>query len=220
MDNYKRGYLKLGVASGLGKKSKCGFTVGTHICGDRNIPFAGSAFEANTESCGSAIDVQKSAVLSQNIQLVQSPEGVIPSTVRFERFDYLTLGWGESFYELYPLVVLAEKGDFALGDWKVDVLTFSHPVALSERGGENIQGTANCVDIGSGFDVEREWERLFLESYDKIVRGIFFELTDTYLKASFDPSIYACVEGLEIGFGPVQCCGSELKVVTQGEGKS
>jgi len=149
------------------------------------------------------IDREQSVVLTHNIELMECPKGVIPSLIRFQRFDDTTFHVGQPLYKFRALVITAPKLIQGTGDWEIDPVWVRYAVAVRQSTREDIKGASDDVDIGTRFDAERERERLFFNRYYDIVRGMRIHLFESYADICLEPRSELVLKGWEIGYGPI-----------------
>jgi hypothetical protein len=199
IDRYDSGRMNIGIIRFFGDETKSGLTIRA------NLPVNGDyvPFSQSEERCDFWFDSQQSAVLPFDIQVMQSPEVVIASVVRFERFEQCSFPYGQLFYEFTPLVFAGQKDFSVLGDRKINFVHPFYAVASSDRVGENIQGASKYVDIGSELNGKVPREGSALRRYNHVMGRIVFQLHDFGINVSVDPSLHSLVEGWKMGVGPI-----------------
>jgi hypothetical protein len=101
-NRYLSGKMNFCWMSPFGEVAKAGFIVSSSVCGRV------SGIEPPTtdiERCYGRDYSQKPLVLPFNIEVMKSPDIVISSLVRFQKFKPLAFGGREPFYELMPFVI-------------------------------------------------------------------------------------------------------------------
>lgn len=208
-DEYVGGVLNFGFFHVLGDQCQEGFTISrTHLpkFGDDELSISG--FPSNAEMRGGVIDSQKSVVFSRDVECMEGKDGVIPSTIRLQRFDDLSHIIGNRPYKFRPFVVPSMEGINAFGDRKVNVVATSYVVAIGDTGRKNIKRCADYIDVSANLDAERERKIALLDRYQKVMRNVRICLFDDHADVVVAPSCQSFFEGWQIGYGPVDACFS------------
>lgn len=203
IDRYLRGELNIGLWAPLGDQPYNGFVVSVREPRRNGGDIGGGTNTLNTKASGDDFGIEASEVFSTDIELMEEPQKVVPSLVRFERFYNPSFGIGESLYEFAPLDSLKCDGVGSNGEVH---LVFSHLVAakpFKEAVCQHIKGATNGVDIDSKFDVEPQGEVFSAEDCQNIVLNMRLRLFDTRVEVIFHPSVELLLKGWEIGYGPV-----------------
>ncbi len=152
------------------------------------------------------IDVDKSPVLAQNVELVQLNQQRVSSRIRFQRFDDRTFGVRQPLYKFMRPILSSREGARAAGDWEIRVFGLTYAVTLGERCGEDIETASNNVDVSAKLNVERERERSFFDRYYQVVSSWRWLLFDNDFDVLAEPSLDPFDEGWQLGFGPINAC--------------
>ena len=101
--------------------------------------------------------------------------------------------------------VHGKKGLFVLCDGEINgnVTVPVYAMSCSKRSGQNVQRTADCIDVSPTLDAEGQRERLFFEQYQEVVLGILFYISNAGMQVGLEPSLQPLLKGWKIGFGPV-----------------
>jgi hypothetical protein len=206
---YLNGDLNMGMFRRLGDQSDGGFVISARRPARRyggNLTHLG----ASSEAIGLGSDLQKPCVFTNNVKLMHGVEQatyvVVPSVVRFQGFDDKSLSIRERLYEFGSLRTTCGEYFISLNDWKVNVINKVLAVTISECHGENVQATADRININSGLDLERQRQRLFLDKHYDVICGITWQVFDDRIRVDIDPSIKASLKGWELGYGPIDGC--------------
>jgi hypothetical protein len=154
-NRYLSGKMNFCWMSPFGEVAKAGFIVSSSVCGRV------SGIEPPTtdiERCYGRDYSQKPLVLPFNIEVMKSPDIVISSLVRFQKFKPLAFGGREPFYELMPFVIPGKETFFAAGDRKVNVVKLSYAVACGNDACHYIEGAPSDIDERPEFDGKRQRE--------------------------------------------------------------
>jgi hypothetical protein len=144
------------------------------------------------------------SVLSHNVKIMEGPEKGVPSVIRFQRFDKLSIGTGKRLYEFGSLVIPCDETGAAFCDRKRDVLgSPRYAVAIGECSSEDIKATADRVDVSASFHIEKARKRCLLAYQKLLVRYMRAWIYDGYFRVFVPPEIESLIEGLEMGYGPI-----------------
>ena len=159
-----------------------------------------------TDITGRSYQIQKSAMLSHNIRVVQGEEQVIPSLVWTEIFDKRLIGARKPLYRFATCVFSETELARAPADRKADTFFPALAVALGKDIGEKVQAAADAVDDSASFGIEDPRQRIPNFDLQNILAGPTIFLGDddiwgVWTNPSSDPSL----EDLELGFGPINC---------------
>lgn len=80
----------------MGEEADCGFlVVHPHPTSSDGNKVLAEAPTRDVKSARVCSDAEQPLMLSQNIELMQGPQKIVPSLVRFQRFDSRSFGRGE-----------------------------------------------------------------------------------------------------------------------------
>jgi hypothetical protein len=145
-------------------------------------------------------------MLPHDVELMETPKRLIPSFIRFQRYDDTAFGEGQPLYEVAPLVISSSECGFATSNGKIGLVRSRYIVATCKRTCEDIEATSNGVDVSPRLDVEAQRERLFLDSYYRIVSSWRWHVFNTHIHVVAQPSFEPFGEGWELGYGPINAC--------------
>jgi hypothetical protein len=148
---------------------------------------------------------EKPFMLPQYVELVQGPNGVIPSLVRFERFDSSAIGSRKPLFAFWSVnsPKWINHAEFGTKDWEMPFMIRSFPVACGERDSQQIEGATQGIDDRTNPRVERERKRNLLNSYKQIISGLRIRLFDNAIGVSLLPFEKAVLQKWDLGFGPI-----------------
>ena len=201
LDRYRKGVSNMGLRCPFPDQSQYGFVLSA-----QPSSLGVSRLDRHPGHPGKdegGLDADQPTMLAQDVQFMEGPKFVVPTLIRFQRFDDVSFGLGKPLYEFSSLVVSPAEREFARSNRKIRVFAVRVAVAICKGGGEEIEGTANGVDIDSHLNVERERERFFFNRYHQIVRGLRVRLFDLGAYIEMDPGAEAMLQRWELGYGPV-----------------
>lgn len=94
-------------------------------------------------------------MLAHDVELMEGPKKLVPSLIRFQRFDEGSFGRGEPFYAFETGERINEVVETAVNR-EVGFRIVRFAVACRERAGENVKATADRFDISSRLNIECE----------------------------------------------------------------
>jgi hypothetical protein len=144
-------------------------------------------------------------MLTQNVKLMKGVQRVVPSVVWFDRFNKFPRSAGQLFYKFIAPIISVGEVPATVGDRKVDLVWEEYWFGLAPIDGpcKNIETAPQGVDVGSGFDVEREREGLFFAQNKYIIDGIRWYLSDDHINVAFEPELKPLLKAWKMGYGPV-----------------
>ena len=148
---------------------------------------------------------QQTFMLPYDVEVMEEPQRLVPSVVRFERFDGGSLFVRKplfSFFVIDPQYWI-DHGEFASEDWKMPIAIRSFAVALGEGARNEIEGASQRVNDRPDPSIERQGKRLFLNSYNQIIARLRVSLTHLAIGASLSPFVEGLLEQWDLGYGPV-----------------
>ncbi len=184
---YEHAEINFGLRMLFGEEANYGFVIS-----------AAHPTTSYSNNMGHDFDCQKTLMLSDNIQKMEGVEKIIPSFVRFQRFDDSSFHGGHGLYKFRPFK--------SISNGEVSLVTVSLAVAVGERHSQNVEATSDSVDVGSSLDLERERETRFFLRYHNIVRNLRWLLFERYVSVLIEPAIESAFEGWQLGFGPIDRC--------------
>jgi|GEM_PF-5358161 len=149
------------------------------------------------------ISLQKSVMLSQDVETMEGVKRFIPSRVRFERFDTGDFSLGKSLF-LFDAFQVSNKTRTESMNGKMGFGIRFYAVALGECGGEQIKSTTNGVNHRSNVCINQWVKRLIGISHKElaaIISGI--RLYDEAIWLSLLPSFKSFLQSWNIGYGPL-----------------
>lgn len=204
IEDYRSGKIEIGLWCSFGVQAQCGFAISGI---QEELPHGGkvviNAKSSEAPARSSRGYGQQRMMFPLDVQLMEGPQGVVPSLVRFQRFDNCSFGVGERLYEFLPLVGLCGERAGVPRDGEINLIGIRYAVALGERGGEDVERTADSVNVRSNLDVERERQRLFFDHHNDIVSSLTFHLFHGYAQIIASPSAQSALKGWQIGHGPI-----------------
>lgn len=207
---YLHGELDLGLLSLGGESQNCGFIISARnpSGSNRSEHFGDVAPSEHGKRARANFRGQQSLVLSNNVELMEGPKKIIPSLVWLQRFDDTSFLGGQGLYKFSPFEAFS-VGDSSsqdagvANDGEVSLVNERLAVAVGESASQNVETATNGVDVCASFDLERDWQRAFLNRHHDIVRGVIWQLFDDHVNVIFEPSIKPLLKNWEIGFGPI-----------------
>jgi hypothetical protein len=203
VDRYREGTCNVGLRRALADECQYGFVISAYPSGGDRMDRASPA--GYSEKCRSRLDSKQSAMLAHDVELMEGPQKVIPSIIRFQRFDDVSFGRGKPLYA-FETGERVDKVVEAAVNREVGFRVLTFAVARRERAGEDIQATANRVDVSPCLDIECQRQRLFFDRYYELVRNIRIRVFEGYFNIEMEPGVDPFVEGWELGYGPVNAC--------------
>lgn len=208
---YLRGEFNLGLLYTLGDETNYGFIwSAAHVAwaGNGGEGFRGVSPARDFNQSRMDIDGYQSLMLSDNVEPMEGVKKVIPSLIRFKRFDDSSFLGGEGLYKFRPFEALASsEGVHKLGvgrrNGKVCVINERMAVAVCQGASENVKAASDSIDVGPRLNLECERQRLFFDRHHHVVRNIFWLFSDGYVYVTLKPSIGSLPEGWEFDYGPV-----------------
>jgi len=201
---YLHGEINLGIRCALGDETNYGFIIAAaHPAGSDWRKRLAQSPGHETQLGGSDFDSQQALMLADNVEQMEGVKKVVPSLVRFQRFDDGLFRCGERLYEFVPFVVPCVEVGSTRSDWKVSVVNQRLAVAVGKGRGENIETAPNGVDVNASLNLERQRQRLFFDRQKDILRSIRWQLFASHVNVVFEPSIQSYLEGWELGYGPI-----------------
>lgn len=204
IEDYCRGKIEIGLWCSFGIEAQCGFAIssieeifphGEEVVVDAK---ASQAPARSPRGYG-----KQRLMLPFDVQLMEGPQIVVPSLIRFQRFDDRSFGIGERLYEFLPLIVPRCERAGIFGDGEINLVGVRHAVALREGGGKDVEGATDGIDVCSHLDVERKRQRLFFDHHYDIVSSMTFQLFHDHAEVVASPSVQSALKGWQIGYGPV-----------------
>ncbi len=205
IDRYVRNELHLVIRSALPDLAQYGFLVEAQRPSRDGDEIAVGGLPADHgQPQGPHLDFQEPSVFPLDVELMEEPKRLVPSLIRFQRFDHLTWQIGEPLYEFRALKPAPGfENHLGLRDRKVMVVGLRYAVAVGERRSHNINAAAQSVDIGPGLDVERARQRSFWDRHYRVIRALRWRLFNTYFDIGPKPCTEAFRETWELGYGPL-----------------
>jgi hypothetical protein len=207
VERYVRGELHIVVRRTLPEQPEYGFLICAQPSGLGFDPhqIAPDLVGVTDDPEGSGVhrNIDKAAVLPFDVKLVEERERLVPSLIRFQRFDTRAFGRRESLYEFGSFVAPGEKFLRAPRDREIRFIWPRYAVAVSERSGENVKATADDIDVRAGLNVESARERAFFDRYYGIVCRWRWHILDVQINVDAQPIIDPFLEGWELGHGPL-----------------
>jgi hypothetical protein len=156
-ERYLRGELNLAACRILSDAPKNGFVLFSG--GVNNFPFEDILHRpgmGDEKILRDDININKSSMLTHDVELVQFKQKRVPSSIRFQRFDDRSLGIGQPLYKFMSPIVSGSKGGGVFRNRKIGIFGFTYAVAVGECGCEDIEAASNGVNISAEFHIERE----------------------------------------------------------------
>ena len=145
-------------------------------------------------------------MLSHDVEMMQGKQRCVPSFIRFQTFDDCALDVGKPLYKFRSPIFSSRKICIAGGNREIRIFGFTYAVTSSKSCEENIEATADCINIDTRLDVERERERRFHLYYNWAVRQLRFKLFDLAIDVGAEPGFDFFPEGWQLGYGPINAC--------------
>lgn len=200
-ERYIKGGLYLACRGVFGKERQQGFTIGAYpdFCREDDV------LGQDTGECdvrGSYFGFEQSAVLSHNVQLMESTQRIIPSRIRLQRFDDRSLALGKPLYT-FQSAQRIERMKVGSKNWEVCFNIPRFAIACGKGGSKHIKTAADRVKISTGFNAKLEREKILLLSYNQMVASWRISIFKDYVNISVSPSAQPLFERWELGYGPI-----------------
>ena len=206
VERYIRGELKLGLLLSLGDAPQYGFTINVWKEPVRyGMDRAPNLHAPHNERGRASLGCQKPPMLTQNVKLMEAIQRVVPSVVWLDRFDKFPRSAGQLLYKFIAPIISIGEIPAAVCDGEVDLVWEEYWFGLSpiDSPCENIEAASQGVDIGTGLDIERERERLFLAENKRIVEGVRWYVSDDHIDVAFEPELKPLLKEWNVGYGPI-----------------
>lgn len=145
-------------------------------------------------------------MLEKMIELVEGPQGVIPSLVRAQRFDDRSFAIGQpmfAFLAVQPPIRI-RSADSCIEDGEVRIAARLYAIAARERRGEHIETGAEKMDHRTGAHVEHPGHGRFFDRDDEImIPRIRIALSAEGIWLTAYPSVECFVDNWDLGYGPI-----------------
>jgi hypothetical protein len=205
IDRYLSGEFHLVLRRAFPDESDCGFLIVHHH------EAVGEGFVAPQDIGTGDLKIsvirdhgEKFSMLTHDVELVKSPKLLVPSFVRFQRFQAFPGDFRQRVYEFRSLELPLRECVGAPSDWKIDILKTGYAtVSFGERRREDIQAAPQDIQVSADLDVEAERKRLFLAAYYDVVRAIRIVIYDFSIEVGLEPGVNPLSQGWELGFGPI-----------------
>jgi hypothetical protein len=198
------GDINIGLRRASRDEPQYGFII--NRCDKRNWFEAETRGPSDGYRTGVYINGKQPSVLSNDIQLAESPERWIPSLIRFQVFDKAAFVVGKCLYEFGSLVPTFPISRQTGSDGKLNLFIPSYAETACQRRGENIEAASDGVDVGARFDDEAERQKLFFDRYHHLIRGVALNVDNVGIDVVAQPGIDLGLEGWEVGYGPINTC--------------
>src|SRR6516162_9962014 len=125
-------------------------------------------------------------VLATDVEIVEGPDGIIPSFVRLERFDDRLFTLGKPFFAFNALQRI---NHMLIGgeDRKMRIFARLHAIACGQGGSEQVERTSQRVDDCTNPSVERAWQRIEV-GYSQLAVGIRVQLEPEFMRVIVNPT--------------------------------
>jgi hypothetical protein len=160
------------------------------------------------DRCGDGVrpGLDKPSVFANTVKMVKVEEKIIPSSVRIERFDDLSLLGGQPLpiFTFYPLKRVNEVVK-AMEEGKM-FFRSRLAVATGQARGKDVQASSDAVNDGADLSVDnsRHWPQLF--EFDDLFSAVSVDLYRQAIGATLGPIGNSRFQAIEVGFGPINCC--------------
>ncbi len=201
-ERYARNELELVVRPPFGEEAKYGFLIypkRSYSYRNEINPFS----PTNRQASGQYIHIDEPAVLPNDVEVMEGEQRLVPSLIRFQRFDDHALGRGQPVYEFTSLVASASEDCLAVNDGEISVFRLTYAVAIGEGGSENIEAASDRIDVCTKLDIERAREKRFFDSYYDIVSRWRWRIFNTNINVESEPGFNPFSERFQLGFGPI-----------------
>jgi hypothetical protein len=159
-----------------------------------------TALDVKSADVGSGRD--KARMLPQYVELVEGPDGMIPSLVWPDRFDRRSLPLGEPLFA-FDAMQRIDHALIGVKNWKVRSSIRLLAIATGERCSQKIEGGSHAVDNHAGFghhDVVN-WHNQI--GYDRLHAGLRINLDQDSIRAFCVPGGEFVLEDWDLGYGPI-----------------
>lgn len=203
-ERYMCGVINLGCLRPFEEQSQYGFTISRihETCGN-GYPDLAQSQSAYMRHAGTDVGGEQPFVFPLDIELVASPNILVPSLVRLERFYDVPIGAGDAAYKFDALVISSRKIISTVSNGEVEVIRTQDHFATPDSACENVQTATDGVDVGPRLHAEKARKLAFWNRYHGIVRGWRWYISDEYINVQVQPEFDARAEGWEFGYGPL-----------------
>jgi hypothetical protein len=148
---------------------------------------------------------KKPPMLAHDIEIMEGPKKSIPSLIGLQRFDAISIGRGKRLYQFGSFVLPIRELGTAVSDGETRVvLRHSHyAVTADESGSEEIKATADTVDVNASLHVKKARQLSFQGCQEQLVMYMRAWIFDDHVNVFIPPGIEPLLEGLEMGYGPI-----------------
>jgi hypothetical protein len=148
---------------------------------------------------------EQTFMLPQDVQLVQGPDGFIPSLIRLQRFDRGSLALGKPLFA-FNAINPGQGINHALSGIENRKMSFRirfFAIALCQGGGKQIKTATERIETRAEPSIECERQRGLLNSYYNIAVRLRITLADDGIGESPLPFDQALLDQWDLGYGPL-----------------
>lgn len=197
-------YLKVNVCFGLrcitGEFKQCGFVFQHLPRGEQHSRMVSLSHQYQTVRIGR--DGEQPFMLSDNVELMESPQEVIASIIRPERFKDSYVGNGKPMFRFDPVQWIGEVIE-AGKDRKVRLSAGKLAIACGENASEQIKSWSKGIDDGADAGIDGGWQVALFAKYRDFLAGLRIRLCDRYTRIHLLPGCKHLPEQWEFGYAPV-----------------
>jgi hypothetical protein len=146
---------------------------------------------------------KKPFVLAENIQCVHGPNGIIPSLVRFQQFDFGDFGLGEPPFT-FNVVHKREEIDFTFPDREMRFGARLYAIPYREGRSHKIESASARINDPTDTCRDLARERRSPDSYREVLTGLHIMLGNDFIWATSLPLKKSCLDDLHLGCGPLE----------------
>jgi hypothetical protein len=202
IERYISGKLTIGLRCSAFEAPQYGFVIYSDPAASDRFKRRPDSLSDQVDSAESRFDMKQPPMLTHDIQLMEGPQKSIPALIRFERFDDLSLRFGEPIYS-FDTVFGINKVKHRPVDRKMGLGVIRHAIACGYSGGKDIQAGSDDVYVDPSFHIEAQRKRLFFDRYYEIVRGWKFRIFNFHIDVDAGPFCNPFFEGWQLGYGPI-----------------
>ncbi len=139
-------------------------------------------------------------MLSDQVKIMEGKEKVVPSLVRLEVFDFCNIGILDFLY-LFPRSLVLE----VLSASRYREMYMGHgfyAAPASERYGQHIERTPQCVDNDAEMNVHEAWRGLD-HDLDQLQSAFRVGIFGKRIGIAIEPSVNLSVKEVYLGVGPI-----------------
>jgi hypothetical protein len=147
---------------------------------------------------GDDFHAYETSVFAGHVEIMQCEEQIIPSTIRFQRFDSDAFTLGQPLFVFYPIYGVdkviegSEKG-------KVSFSARRYAIASSERRSKQIETTAGAVYDSADLGINEIGKWRIDSQFEELLPNLRVKLLDQIIRVSVKPGSESLLKPWEVG---------------------